>query len=265
MLQSLPQPKRRNAPWTPLQRRTWLATRRRRGRIQFAQDPGSQLLNGLVAHFGFDESSGDWIDDVGGQILQAVGGSPQRVAGLHDLAVKFTNDGGALLGTQVTSVFSPTAAGFAISFWVNLSNIVNPYQSVYMVSVWEDAGWPAGTSWHISSYTPADGGVQVEIMSPSFTGLYGRVDFSVGWVHLCLVYEPVASQWTFYVNGAVSYRLTVGFSSVAGKLGVGMDTNPTIPPAQGMFDELVFWSRALTGSEVAQLYNHGNGLPYEWF
>lgn len=33
MLQSLPQTKRRNAPWTPLQRRTWLAEQRRKHRL----------------------------------------------------------------------------------------------------------------------------------------------------------------------------------------------------------------------------------------
>jgi hypothetical protein len=230
----------------------WAQNARRR-RLKAQNLLGPDLNYGLVAHFGFDESSGNWIDDVGGQVLEAVGGSPQRVAGLHGLAVEFTNDGGALLGTQVTSVFSPTANGFAISFWVDLSNVDDPYQSVYMASVWEDAGWPDGSSWHICSYTPADGGIQVEIMCP------------VGWVHLCLVYEPVANQWTFYVNGAVASSDTFGFSPVAGRLGVGMDTNPTTPPAQGVFDELVFWSRALSAAEVAQLYNNGNGLPYEWF
>ena len=262
---SLPQPKRRNAPWTPLQRRTWLATRRRRGRIKFAYDPGSQLLNGLVAHFGFDESSGNWIDDVGGQVLAVVDGSPQRVGGLHGLAVEFTDDVAGLLGTQVTSVFSPTANGFAVSFWVNLSSIVNPYQGVYMVSVWEDYGWPDGSSWHIASYTPANGVIQVEMMCPDFSGLSGSVDFNIGWVHLCLVYEPVANRWTFYVNGAAASSDMYGFSPVAGRLGVGMDSNPMTPPAQGKYDELVFWSRALTATEVALLYNHGNGLPYEWF
>ena len=251
-----------------INRRGWLAVwaqNARRRRLKAQNLLGPDLNYGLVAHFGFDESSGNWIDDVGGQVLEAVGGSPQRVAGLHGLAVEFTNDGGALLGTQVTSVFSPTANGFAISFWVDLSNVDDPYQSVYMASVWEDAGWPDGSSWHICSYTPADGGIQVEIMCPDFTGLSGSADFTVGWVHLCLVYEPVANQWTFYVNGAVASSDTFGFSPVAGRLGVGMDTNPTTPPAQGVFDELVCWSRALAAAEVAQLYNNGNGLPYEWF
>ena len=265
MRQSLPQPKRRNAPWTPLQRRTWLATQRRRGRIKFAHNPGSQLLNGLLAHFGFDESSGNWLDDVGGQVLAAVGYSPQRVAGLHDLAVMFTNDDGALLGTQVTSMFSPTANGFAVSFWVNLSNVDDPFQSTYMVSVWDDAAWPAGSSWHIYSHSPADGGVQVGIMSPDLSSLSGTADFTVGWVHFCLVYEHVANRWTFYVNGAAASSDTFGFSPVAGRLSVGMDANPIAEVPQGIFDELVFWSRALTGTEVALLYNHGNGLPYEWF
>ena len=49
MLQSLPQPKRRNAPWTPLQRRTWLATQRRRKRLEY-ESP--QLENILLLECG---------------------------------------------------------------------------------------------------------------------------------------------------------------------------------------------------------------------
>ena len=49
----------------------------------------------------------------------------------------------------------------------------------------------------------------------------------------------------------------------AGDLLVG--ANPWGYPLNGALDELGLWTRALSATEVEQLYNEGNGLAYDWF
>ena len=225
---------------------------------------GSGLSSGLVARFGLDEASGDWVDSVGGKILTAIGGTPQRVAGLHGQAVKFVGDGASLVSTADTTVFSPSAPGFTVSMWVNFSAIADPSQPLYLASVWQDADWPAGSSWHIYSASPADGQVGVEVLGSGLYSLSGTVDFTAGWVHIGLVYEPVAGQWTLYLNGAAAMSDTFDFSPVAGRLGIGAHTQPATAPAQGIYDEVAFWSRALSAAEMTQLYNSGAGVTYPY-
>ncbi len=224
------------------------------------------FLDGLEAYFGLDEHSGNWLDIIGGQELVVVGdGSPDRVDGKHGNAIQLNGDGASLLSTQDTTLFSPTADGFSVSFWIDFSNLNDPNQETYLLSVWQDQGWPDGSSWHICSYCPADGALAVEILNGSFASLPVPVDFNQGWVHLCLVYDGFQGVWTFYVNGTVAFSFSHGFRFVAGRLGIGADTFPITPPAQGIYDELAFWSRDLSADEVAQLYNNGVGLFFSSF
>ena len=227
--------------------------------------PVTGLFNGLVAHFGLDEASGNFVDDVGSKVLQVVNGTVSRGSGLQGLAVEMTGDGGSLLSSFDTTAFSPTAEGFTVSFWVDFSSLLDAAELTYMLSVWQDVGWPAGSSWHICSYNPGGGDHAVEILAPGFSVLPFAADLTSGWTHLCLTYDPLDTVWIMYVNGALMANDNFGFSPVAGRLGIGAHTSAEGGLTQGKYDELAFWSRALNPDEVAQLYNDGNGLPYENF
>ncbi len=74
-----------------------------------------------------------------------------------------------------------------------------------------------------------------------------------------------AGQWSLYLNGVLGATSQYDYRPVSGQLGVGLDTNPMTDPPDYMVGELSIWSRALSATEVAQLYNNGNGLPYELF
>ena len=225
--------------------------------------PDIALLNGLVAHFGLDETTGDYVDEVGGQVLQLVNGSALRVAGLQGLAVELDGSGGSLLSSADTTAFSPTADGFTISFWANLSDLVDASATTYLLSVWQDYGWPSGSSWHICSYDPSGGNHALEIIDPAFRVLPFAADLTAGWVHLCVTFEPLSSTWTIFANGAAVAADTFGFVSAVGRLGLGADTAPMACVTQGIYDELAFWSRALNADEVGALYNAGSGLAYD--
>ena len=168
-------------------------------------------------------------------------------------------------GTGDTTIFSPTTDGFAVSVWVNFEYTADPSETAYIASVWNYTQWPTGSAWHIFA-APDCGWVSAEVLGQisGFNGLSGPGDLS-GWAHICLVFYPLANQWSLYVNGALVATVDCDYRPVAGRLGVGLHTNPITPPPDCRVDELAIWSRDLSASEVAQLYNNGNGLPFELF
>jgi hypothetical protein len=226
--------------------------------------PGLNLIDGLVAHFGFEESSGNRMDDVHGYALAPVNLEPNNADGIIGNAVWFDGSGGYLSGTEETTAFSPTANGFAVSVWVSFENTVDPWETAYLASVWHDTDWPTGSSWHICSSCPATGNITVEMLGYSMSGFSTSGNLS-GWAHVCLVFDAAAGQWSLYLNGTLGATSQYDYRPESGQLGVGLHTNPITPPPDSTIDELAIWSRALSAAEVAQLYNNGSGLPYELF
>ena len=205
------------------------------------------------------------MDEVNGHALAPINQNMASSPGIIGNAVWFNRNGGYLSGTEVTMAFSPNANGFAVSFWANFTNTVDPWQTAYMASVWHDTDWPTGSSWHICA-VPANGMVSAEMIGQTrgFNGLGGAGNL-VGWSHICLVFDQVAGVWSLYNNGVVVATVGCDFTPVVGQLGVGLHTNPITPAPDCMIDEMAIWSRTLSATEVAQLYNNGNGLPYVLF
>lgn len=226
----------------------------------------SNLGYGLVAHFGFEELSGNRMDDVNGFALAPVNLDAGTAPGISGNALAFDGSGSYLAGTEETDAFSPTANGFAVSLWVNFMNKVDLWDTVYIASVWDDGVWPAGSPWNIAAI-PAFGWVAGEIvgLNAGFNGMYCEGDLT-GWAHICVVFDPSAALWSLYIKSdLIATMPTDDYWQVPGRLGVGAHTNPITPPPDAMIDELTIWSRALSATEVAQLYNNGGGLAYESF
>ncbi len=243
----------------------WWAQRARRRRVASHTLIGPDLNFGLVTHFGFEELSGNRVDGVGGFQLAPINSNPGSSAGVLGSAVAFDGGGSYLTGTVTTSAFTPSANGLAVSVWVNFANALNPSETGYIASIWNDTEWPAGSVWHLFA-CPDAGMVAAEVVGQvsGFNGLYGSGDLS-GWSHLCLVYEPVTEIWSLYFSGTVVATAACDYQVVSGVLCVGAHTNPITSPPDFLVDELTLWDRALSAAEVSQLYNGGNGLAYEMF
>ena len=231
--------------------------------------PQPDLTLGLVAHFGLDEANGDRTDSENGYTLASVdpipGNSVSNYYGIVCDSVHFDGYGGYLLSTDETTVFSPTSDGFTVSLWVTFSYSNSYYSASYIVSVWDDANWPAGSSWNISSYYPVDGNITVEMLGTSFNSLSAQGNLLSGWTHICLVFDAAVGLWSLYLNGVVAASLAFDYRPVSGRLGVGKHTDPNTGASEFLADELAIWSRNLSAAEVAQLYNNGSGLPREMF
>lgn len=225
--------------------------------------PPPDLSPGLVAHFGLDELSGNRMDDgIDGYVLESINGATATAPGIIGNALAFNGSGNYLGSIDETDMFGPTTDGFAVSVWANFDNVVDPGENAYPVSVWDDTEWPAGSAWQIY-VTPAIGGVSAQVLGDvvGFSDLSGSGTVS-GWVHICLVFDPVAVLWSLYFNGAVVATAECDDVVVGGFLGVGLHTNPSTPPPDCMIDEIAIWGRKLSATEVGRLYNNGSGLPY---
>ena len=244
-------------------RRSWLAwylQHRRRHRLAEAAPP-PLLGDDLVAHFSFEESNADRTDDVDGYVLETFVADVASAPALLGDGAAFDGTG-YLCGTTPTTVFSPTSTGFTVSLWVNFAGIPDPFSDAYLVSVWDDANWPSGSSWHMWA-NPDGGDIHAQVMGTGWAFLDGTADLAQ-WTHICLVYEPDGGRWRFYINGALASSVNFDYSAASGTPAVGGHTNFVATPPEGLFDELAVWSRALSATEVATLYNNGAGLAYPY-
>ena len=227
--------------------------------------PLPDLTRGLVAHFGFDEANADQTDYDSGRVLSSGGPGVDYASGLMGYGAHFNGYGGYLMSVDETTVFSPTSDGFSVSLWVNFSSSNSYYSPSFIVSVWDDTNWPAGSSWNISSYYPVDGNITVEMLGTSYNSLSAQGNLLSGWTHVCVVFDAAAGLWSLYFNGVVAATLEYDYRPIAGRLGVGQHTNPNTGASEFIADELTIWSRNLSAVEVGQLYNGGSGLSREMF
>lgn len=83
-----------------------------------------------------------------------------------------------------------------------------------------------------------------------------------GWHHVVITKSNLT--WVVYVDGAVdtNFTATINTSYSANALNFGTYGGGTGNFYTGALDEFGIWSRALTSTEVSQLYNGGAGLAY---
>jgi len=78
------------------------------------------------------------------------------------------------------------------------------------------------------------------------------------WYHYILTHSGALS--TLYVNGAFQEsKATKTISASASYSSIGNEYTSWF---KGWIDEVGFWNRALSGTEITELYNNGRGLTY---
>lgn len=93
--------------------------------------------------------------------------------------------------------------------------------------------------------------------------LSGNVTIS-NWNHI--VVSVSSGVMTAYLNGSANGAFTI-FTLRTGSnfISLGPNVFNSLGNFIGAVDEIGYWSRALTSTEVASLYNNGNGIPYSSF
>ena len=226
--------------------------------------PGSGLLTNLYAYYKMDEANGSALDaTAGGRNLANYGNPITSSAGKINSARVFPGSGGASLVGSSASDFSPGSNSFSFSFWVKLSATAGGgYEGLLAKSV---VG-PSNVEWMV--YRDSDNKLRFSVSSN------GSTLTTVTWASALSTgtWYFVAGEWDgtnikLSLNGATFQ--TTSFSgpihSNTQPLNMGL-IGGSGNPLDGNIDEVGIWmGRALTQTEVGQLYNGGAGLPFGSF
>ena len=233
------------------------------------------VADGLIFYAPFSDTS---ADDVTGGKTGTLGGTPEFLtAGIIGPYVRLTND--ATL--PETHVYwedpTPEFDNFTIQVWVRSSSLVNG-QASGDPSILANKNWGSGNNrgWVVAlgSSTGPLGRMQWNFRADPAA----RADFDPGadnstvqdgtWRHIVITHDR-AGLATFYVDGVnigtANIGTGAGFSvlpAVPGVMALGTDNTLTYEngngsTANGDFDEVAVWNRALFPGEVARIHTAG--------
>jgi RHS repeat-associated protein len=226
----------------------------------------SSIGKGLNAYWKFDNNSNDE--------LGASNGSDSSVA----YATGKINQGAGYNGTSSLTAFPSSGAlkptgSFTLAGWLKTSS-TSSFRTFFQ-SFNQDQGAPgyaAGIRAYIWDGIP---GIQIGKNTGQTWGSdYVMVDATTNigtsgnWAYYAAVYD--GSTVKIYINGtqqtSVSWTGNPEYSAVTyQRAGAGNDGGFDNNFFPGSLDEMGLWSRALSASEISQLYNSGNGLAYSNF
>jgi len=216
----------------------------------------SSLATDLVSYWELEEASGTRVDSHGSNDLtdnNTVGQAAGKIGNAADFEV---SNGEFLRKTSPTGL-SPSQGTYAS--WVK----------------WRS--FPSGERW-VADNGIADSGIQV-FTAPSTNRLTGRGRYVSGYRSAVWTTTPTLDVWyhvvytftdtavTLYVDGAQVAQTTFASSPIFTNnrdFALGCLNNGASQYCfDGIIDEAAVWSRAITASEVSDLYNSGAGIPYE--
>ena len=220
----------------------------------------SSILNGVIAYYKLDETTGTVLDATGTYDAFNSGATP-NVTGKINTGYQFTVAEDDYI--QTTSAVSGLTGDFTVSAWVNLTGL--SYVDGIVSSVIPSRGSAnANFSLCVGSLGAGDElTAYAQGSSPIFESTGAGLTTGV-WYHIAYVHDDAADSISFYVNGVAKgvgtpftpntfiYPITIGnyFSSNAGNT------------PQGTLDEIGIWGRKLTDNEIIQLYDSGSGNQY---
>jgi hypothetical protein len=222
-----------------------------------------------VAYWDFNESSGTFIDKIGGYvgtgsgILYNTSGKLNRCVGFDTITDYLTvpNNIG----------FVPSSDKYSISLWFKINVLPSiSGRSYELVRLWDNT----------SSYSafqvelPSDGNyVSFTIFNSAGTefGVKAQIP-TVGfttnvWYNVVCVNYGNGIPGIVYINGIDrtywrNATFTGSMIKATGTLRIGNSSSSGYSAINGYIDELALWNRPLTAYESVLIYNNGNALPY---
>lgn len=222
------------------------------------------LTDNLIAYYKLDEASGNRADSVGVNTLTDVNtvGSAAGIIGNGSSHVRASNEHfsnttlGLLLGNA-----------FTVSTWINVPDLGAVNQAVWSFR-------PSSGSVNIIQLEIGDNGSTAEarliIIDSAGTN---KKDYKIGSVpystfcHLVVTWD--GTNLILYRDATVpsttkTVDLAATLTATSRTFRLGAES-ATANIFDGKLDEVAIWTRAVTASEVTQLYNGGAGLPYSSF
>lgn len=218
--------------------------------IKWGIASASTLLNGLVAYYKLEESSGHLVDSVNGYNTTSETGLAYQQTGKVNYCITMSGAGDeALIGDNSNfDLTNVSVCGWmkSLEYWTPLfSNYAHVSTNFYGYGLYFNNGYPAFTvdSGATGAYSTAED--------------YARDD---SWHFVVGTYDH--SNVKIYVDGDLqteqtSYSSDIVYTDAIVEIGYIDGTY-----ANASLDEIGIWNRALTQAEVTELWNSGNGKTY---
>jgi hypothetical protein len=226
----------------------------------------STLLSGLTLYYKLDETSGTNLADALGNHTAVLSGTAAvNAVGILGRAVDFTGTDGCITlpSGWATSEFTDK---ITISVWINPDTLTNAFYFFNFKNAGESARVYA-------NFVPADGTIYIACLptSPTYTE-FSTVDtnnVSTGsWQNFVFVCGGVGSTIRMYKNGSEltyidQFTVITSFDTLGSILDSIFNQGETNTNAlDGKGDEVGIWNRALTTTEITELYNGGSGKTH---
>ena len=232
------------------------------------------LSTNLVSCWEMQEESGTRVDSHGSNDLtdtNSVGyGAGKVLANAADF--ERTSDEYMSVADASQTGLDPTT-DFSVSVWLKFETLPSAYgglQNMYLVAKEPSPGyriqWYSASDLALVSYWNTAGNIyQADTDSTSITS-----GADVGsWHHWAFTIDTSAKTIKVYRDNTEQSMSTL---SDSGAVSIGNNANPFYVGAawapsnteiDGLMEQLCFWDKVLTSTEVSDLYNSGSGIPYE--
>lgn len=217
----------------------------------------------LVSYYDFEETSGSVIKDkvAGNNNLSTAGSSINlNYAGKLGSGAYVSGTGYMISGNiaGLSSLLSGTKTGTINMWYYSPSSNYVTYRNIFGIG--QNTGNPSAFTFSEHSdasnkflYSKNDGG--------AYTFLTGTTSLTNAWKMYSFVYNN--NMLSVYENGVWKLNSSYGGITIAdGKIVIGNEGLYAGDNNVIVYDELGIWSRAITPTEITQLYNSGTGMTY---
>lgn len=210
----------------------------------------STLQDNNTAYYAMDNLTGNLNDSSGNGNLLTNTGATITDNGKIEQAYEFDGINDRLTRTQFSEL--QVANAWTINAWIKPDNTGGAQYTIMSQGVGSGTDrWSLSISNNVLTGTILNGGTHAKSIAFTDTNNFNFVTMT--WT---------GSTLNVYLNGSVLVGSTTGSVDSTAGFSIGR-TTANLAFFDGTIDEVSIYSRVLTGSEITELYNGGNGLnPY---
>ena len=216
------------------------------------------LTDNLLAYYKLDETSGTTSTDEVNSYNGTISGVTINQTGKLNSAYSFTaNSNFVTFGSQLDTIGT---SSFSISFWIKSNSATGGRIAT------KDNDYSTNGSWGVY-YDPTGIGIFYRGASTITLSSVTTVNDNI-WHHVVITRNPTNGTRKIYIDGSLDSQISSGDTFTGSGLspttiGSEHSTSNEYPNGFiGLLDEVGFWTREISSSEVSTLYNSGAGLEY---